>query len=94
MSIASTMGSTGTLGGTVLTGEPKLIIDGQPVAVNGGTFYCPVPDPDGVPHGYQTIIASGAKAIVNGQMIAQMGDSCCRQCGNTLLSNTSKLILS
>lgn len=93
MSVVGTMGSTGGYGGQVLSGDPRLIISGMPVAVNGGLFFCPVPDGDGIPHGFQTIIGTGMSLSVNGQVVAQMGDSCCRRCNNPLIPATHRLML-
>lgn len=66
--------------GVAYGGDPKLVIEGIPVATSGTLFTC-------VTHGNQPIIATGP-ALVNGHRIAMDGDIAA--CGSVLVATTTK----
>jgi uncharacterized Zn-binding protein involved in type VI secretion len=73
------LGDAGSHGGSIVTGSPDVLTNGQPVARVGDTYACPI-------HGANPIATGSPDTLANGAPVARVGDV--TACGATLVSGS------
>lgn len=74
-------------GGTVITGDPLHTYNGKPIARQGDLIMCPMPFPNGQPHGVVAITEGCSTYTLNGRPVALHGHK--GACGCTLIGTST-----
>ena len=76
MQPAARMNDETAHGGTIVLGEPTVLIGGEMAARVGDSQTCPMTTTEGVPHVGGAITSGSATVLIGGKAAARIGDGC------------------